>query len=126
MARILIMGVPRAGKTTLAQSIKKGPVLSTDDTIDMNDYSAQIDEVVSWLDRPGPWVIEGVLTVYALRRYLRSHRKIPCDTIYVLKEPKIELTPEQNRYSLYLKKAINGLLLLPLVKEKIKEPLEEF
>src|SRR6516162_7850912 len=55
--------------------------------------NAQSDEIVHWLDEPGPWVIEGAAVVRALRKWLRSHPEgLPFDQLIYLTKPMIEST----------------------------------
>ncbi len=83
--RIVITGGPRTGKTTLALSDAYScPVRHTDDVAHL-PWSDQSDAVSYWFDSPGPWVIEGVAAVRALRKWLeRNHRGKPCDVVVFL------------------------------------------
>lgn len=92
--RIVIAGVPRAGKTTLSKRYES--VLHTDDMrhLPWSEHSAV---VADWLDEPGPWVIEGVAAVRALRKWLRSREGKPCDRVIWLDTPHVELTDRQQR-----------------------------
>jgi len=39
--------------------------------------------VVGWFDFPGPWIIEGVTALRALRKWLKAHKEgKPCDIVY--------------------------------------------
>ncbi len=92
--RIVIAGVPKAGKTTLSEGYKN--VHHTDDLIRVLGWSELSQEVAEWFYDPGPWVIEGVATVRALRKWLRDNPEgTPCDEVIFLGEPHIELTPRQ-------------------------------
>jgi len=52
--------------------------------------------VSHWIEEPGPWVIEGVTVVRALRKWLAAHPTgAPADVLYVSEEPKVRLTPQQ-------------------------------
>ena len=93
--RICIIGGPRTGKTTLASSMSH--VLHTDDLIGQFDWS-RVSEFVAqdWLARPGPWVIEGVAAVRALRKWLAANAEgMPCERIIVLTKPHVELSKGQ-------------------------------
>jgi broad-specificity NMP kinase len=94
-ARICIIGGPRTGKTTLASTMEN--VLHTDDLIDKFDWSGVSEFVATdWLARSGPWVIEGVAVVRALRKWLAAHAHgQPCDRIIVLTQPHVELSKRQ-------------------------------
>jgi predicted ATPase len=92
--RIVLAGGPRTGKTTLAAALGL-PVLHTDDLIDRG-WVAAGKVAATWLDRPGPWIIEGVTAPRALRRWLRRHRRgAPCDVIVFLRRPQVPRTPGQ-------------------------------
>ena len=93
--RTLIIGGPKTGKTTLSQSYAC-PVRHTDDLIGKLDWSAASAEVATWFDAPGPWCIEGVAVVRALRKWLATHPDgTPADRILFLTEPKIPVTAGQ-------------------------------
>jgi broad-specificity NMP kinase len=89
-ARICIAGSPKCGKTTLAARLNASsgaPVRHTDDTIDLG-WSEASAEVATWMDAPGPWIIEGVAVPRALRKWMAAHRDgKPCDIVYVLTAP---------------------------------------
>jgi adenylate kinase family enzyme len=101
--RLLIAGVPRAGKTTLAKTIVRtlpcslivmGP-RSTDDLIALG-WSAASERVATWFDAPGPWCIEGVAIPRALRKWFATHSAgRPCDEIRWLGTPRVPLTSGQ-------------------------------
>ena len=93
--RVCIVGGPRTGKTTLASTMLDP--LHTDDLIGALDWSA-VSEIIAtqWIPKPGPWVIEGVALVRALRKWIeRNAAGKPCDRVIVLRTPKVELTPGQ-------------------------------
>jgi len=93
--RVCIIGGPRTGKTTLASTMAN--VLHTDDLIGQFDWSGVSEHVATdWLARPGPWVIEGVAVVRALRKWLAANADgAPCDRVIVLTEPLVELKKGQ-------------------------------
>ena len=98
MTRLLITGGPRTGKTTLANSLERdgARVGHTDDLIASHDWSEASDRVAEWMNAPGPWVIEGVAVVRALRKWLAAHPAgAPCDRIVLLSKPLEPLTPGQ-------------------------------
>lgn len=100
--RIVIIGGPKTGKTTLSlaalvlgQGLKPEQVRHTDATKDL-DWSKASEAVVPWFDEPGPWVIEGVAAVRALRKWLAEHKEgKPCDEVRVLTKPFAELIKGQ-------------------------------
>ncbi len=92
--RLVIAGVPKAGKTTLGQTLrdlngKGGSFLRhTDDLIETHSWSAVSAEVAIWFDEPGPWIIEGVATVRALRKWMkREPEGKPCDAVMWMPTP---------------------------------------
>ena len=97
--RIVIAGSPRAGKTTLGTEIAKAMgvlLLSTDSLVGKLDWSAASLEVSTWMDRPGPWCIEGVCAGRALRKALAAHPDVaPCDEVVYLVHPWVQLTNGQ-------------------------------
>ena len=91
--RLVICGGPKTGKTTLG-----GPdALHTDDLIATHGWSQDSQHIADdWLERPGPWTIEGVTAVRGLRKWLRANPEgKPCDKALLLTVPHVELTPKQ-------------------------------
>lgn len=112
MARIVITGVPRSGKTSVANALSKAidtergirpvenlhhPVRHTDDLVGKCGWSGASLEAATWLDTPGPWIIEGVTTIRALRKWAwRSPKHLkPCDYIFWAEAPHGPITAEQ-------------------------------
>lgn len=106
MTRICITGGPRTGKTTLATKLDAdypcdhSPCIGryhTDDLIGTHDWSAASAEVVTWLDRPGPWIIEGVAVSRALRKWHDQHpcEPPPVDRVIYLSEAHEPLSKDQ-------------------------------
>lgn len=95
--RVLIVGGPGTGKSTLAHRI--GPaerVRSTDELVGVLEWSEVSVEVALWLCEPGPWVIEGVATARALRKWLAASPGTALDVVVVLTgQPFVELTKGQ-------------------------------
>jgi hypothetical protein len=98
-SRILIAGGPRVGKTSLSIAVAHVmdvTALHTDDLIPDHDWTALPRKVAEWLDFPGPWVIEGVAVLRALRVWLASHPTgRPCERLFWSDSPKVERTREQ-------------------------------
>ncbi len=100
MSRILIAGIPRAGKTSLSLKLANEKNLShvshTDDLIGSLNWSDVSKEVSKWFSIPGAWVIEGVAVPRALRKWLSVLPNTkPCDVVYWLDKPFVQLTPGQ-------------------------------
>jgi adenylate kinase family enzyme len=93
MARTVIVGGPRTGKTTLANHLA-ADALHTDDTIGAG-WDGAVERVAGWMDRPGA-TIEGVQTVRGLRKWLEDHpRGKPCEEVIHLTAPKVARTRGQ-------------------------------
>jgi hypothetical protein len=99
MPRIVIVGGPRAGKTTFATKLGAelgAPVRHTDDLIGICGWSDASARVAAWFDEPGPWVVEGVAALRALRKWVAAHATgSPADVVYVANQPRVPLTPHQ-------------------------------
>ena len=88
-------GGPRTGKSTLAGALGL-PVLSTDVLIVSYDWSQASEQVATWFDLTGPWVIEGVAAGRALRKWIKANLEgKPCDHILYLTHAYEQLTPGQ-------------------------------
>lgn len=110
MTRICIIGGPRTGKTTLARQLDErcdhipcGSLRMTDDLIEQckhlgKEAWSEASRIAStWLDEPGPWIIEGVALARALRKWRAAHpgEPPPVDRVIRLTTPHVELTPGQ-------------------------------
>lgn len=107
MGRILVTGPSGSGKTYLADAlglIEDAVVWHTDDAAKLG-WSEASEEVAGWLDRPGPWVIEGMAVPRALRKWRAKSnaavralgrdmdRGIPCNQFIVLRHRRPEAGP---------------------------------
>ena len=74
---ILIIGLPRCGKTTAADKMatEETVTISTDGLISQYEWSVFSDKVCDLLKQPGPWIIEGCSAVRGLRKYLKEGNK---------------------------------------------------
>lgn len=125
MTRIVILGGPRTGKTTLAYKLQHDmllaqasalgpgaalavcdemltPIRHSDDFIaelahlGKDAWSEGSRRVTEWLDAPGPWIIEGVALARALRKWRESNPGAPpVDRVIRLTAPHVELTKGQ-------------------------------
>lgn len=98
--RVIIAGWPRSGKTTLAAEMARASDLRlrhTDDTMATLDWSAGSAAVAFWFDEPGPWIVEGVSAVRALRKWREAHpgEPPPCDKFIYLSEAVVAMTAKQ-------------------------------
>jgi hypothetical protein len=96
-ARIVIAGIPRAGKTTIAEKLAKRElkVRHTDDLVGKMGWSESSAEVATWLSEPGPWIIEGVTAVRALRKWMAAAKGSPCDVVLWCRTPRVKLDKGQ-------------------------------
>lgn len=109
MTRIVILGGPKTGKTTVAEQIWReaeqrharagtshGPARHTDDLIHLG-WSEASQAASAWLDETGPWIIEGVAAVRALRKWRDQHpgKRPPVDRVIYLTKPWRGRTPGQ-------------------------------
>jgi len=94
--RIVIGGLPRAGKTTLADRVAKDMAITplrTDSFIGKLSWSDASEAATTWFDAPGPWIVEGVAAVRALRKWLRMHPEgKPCDVLIWNEVPFVTLS----------------------------------
>jgi hypothetical protein len=107
--RIVVCGGPSCGKTHLStgetlqllfqDDTAPVRVCHTDDLLDgILKWGEDSSQVVTWMETPGPWVIEGVSGARALRKFIALHPgSQPCDIVYVSHVPKQELTKPGQR-----------------------------
>jgi adenylate kinase family enzyme len=89
-SKVVIVGVPRAGKTTLAVRVgaeHSRRVRHTDELIGKLAWGKDSEEVARWLDAPGDWVIEGVTAVRALRKWMALNPSGRLDGVLVINLP---------------------------------------
>lgn len=106
MNRIIILGGPRTGKTTLASRVALDcgikVVYHTDALIPGRNWADQGEAALNLLCRAHTdheqFVYEGVLAVRALSRWLKTQPGKPCDRVIVLTVPKVPQSPEQQRF----------------------------
>ncbi len=99
--RIVIVGGPRRGKSTLGAMLAErlgAPHRATDSLVEGREWSEVSDAAADWIREPGPQVVEGVAAVRALRKLLRSGER-PGVIVVRLSTPLAELTPEQENQS---------------------------
>lgn len=96
--RTLVVGGPGVGKTTLSNMIAEQdgvPIRHTDDLIPEHEWSTASEKVAAWFDADGPWIIEGVAVVRALRKWMATNAGKPADLVLLGMTPKRKLTPGQ-------------------------------
>lgn len=109
---ILIAGVPRAGKTTLADwvSLKTGfSVRHTDDLANLEWSDASL-MASTWLDANGSFIVEGVAVPRALRKWLARATGKPADIVLWLDAPHVALSPGQARMAAGCRTVWNEIL----------------
>src|SRR6478736_3746392 len=89
-SRLVIAGGPRAGKTTLAESLERPllPVHGSDELM-AREWSESSLIASTWFDALGPWICEGLVLPRALRKWLArtGGDQKPADLIVYLDEP---------------------------------------
>lgn len=120
--RVIIVGGPRRGKSTLALDLRQGdqavPIYCGDPMSKVKDPLTGVRYLPeglpfagddgaaqwiadNWFTLPGPWVCEGHVMARALRRWVASHERVPepkypADRIIVLDhEPWVESSKGQ-------------------------------
>lgn len=84
--RVVIVGGPGTGKTTLAYKLDATGrnVRSTDELVGVLEWSELSAEVATWFTPDATWVIEGVATARALRKWLAQNPDAALDAVVVL------------------------------------------
>ncbi len=98
--KILIIGGPRCGKTTLGRKLSRElgiPIDHFDNYINKYEWSEMSEKISDWLSEPGPWIKEGVAGTRGLRKWLRKNAREPDFEILILNSPHVKLTPGQDR-----------------------------
>ncbi len=99
--RIVVIGGPRTGKTTIASELSSQleipRVWHTDDLIGKHGWSEVSRVASTWLDRDGPWIAEGVAMVRAIRKWLARHPEASALPFELREQwtPRVLLTPKQ-------------------------------
>lgn len=96
--RIIIIGGPRVGKSTLSEKLRDELGIETlrcshdletlFPVTRKESWSEQSDHASKWLDEPGDWICEGVQMARALRKWLAANPDKPLDAdILTLHQP---------------------------------------
>jgi len=95
--RLLVAGVPRAGKTTLAMKLaaERNFIVRHTDSLMGLEWSEASAAAALWLNDAGPWIIEGVAVPRALRKWLAANTGAPCDVVYWMPAARVPLTTGQ-------------------------------
>lgn len=108
--RVVIAGVPRAGKTTLAKRMRPDlPHVHTDDYkhLPWSDVPDAILRDLRALE--DGWVLEGVQSLRVLRRALDNDIDLGVTRLVYLRTPHEELTPGQRRMAAGLETIWRGV-----------------
>lgn len=92
--RIVIIGWPGTGKTTLAAELGAEfgvTPRSTDELMNL-DWSEASRRASFWFDEPGPWIIEGVAAPRALRKWKERNPGSPPPVDRVIRLTKLYRT----------------------------------
>ncbi len=115
MSKIVIIGVPRSGKTTYAhEHYKKEDVISTDNLLDCEElkWEDRSRRVVEWMAGRSSFCIEGCDAVRGLRKFLVTYPgKIPCDEVIWFGTAQEELSKGQAGFGKGCKKIFDTILL---------------
>jgi hypothetical protein len=104
MTRIVIVGGPRRGKSTLANQLGVMPIRCGDPKSKVKEPLEHVTYLPEglkfagdggaadwvarkWFTLEGPWTCEGHVMARALRRWLQTKEGMPCDKIVVLDRP---------------------------------------
>ncbi len=82
MPRIVILGGPQVGKSTLSRKLKDELAISTlrtSDDIKHLGWSEASAEASKWFSESGDWICEGVQMARALRKWLLANPNVPLD-----------------------------------------------
>lgn len=99
--RVIVVGGPRTGKTlfAVAAAYKHGRShRHTDSLVGALSWSEASAKVAEWFADPRPYIIEGVATVRAIRKWLLANPDVPLPaTIVYFDMPRIKLSAGQDR-----------------------------
>jgi hypothetical protein len=114
-ARVLFVGGPRTGKTTLALELSQRhsrTVRCTDALLGTFDWSGCSAEAATWITADGEWIIEGAATARALRKWLDQNPGVALDaTIVLTGQPFVELTKGQAAMNKGVSTVWNGIVI---------------
>lgn len=100
--RLVISGGPKTGKSTLTDKViadadTRPRWMRTDDFMDLG-WSEASQAVADWMtvNSDGPWIVEGVAAVRALRKMIDADPDVkPCDRLVILRHHFDPLTTGQ-------------------------------
>lgn len=98
--RVVIVGGPRSGKGSIAvrASERYGlPVRHADVLVGRRQWSEASEDVSHWLDAPGRWILEGVTTGRAIRKWLARNPDKPFPATVVYLRSAIQVRSKRQR-----------------------------
>lgn len=139
MAKIILVGAPRSGKSTYAAGLRKDgiPTFCTDpeslvkdvekavtylpEGLDWSEASQYVLD--QWFTMPGPWCIEGIATVRALRKLLDERRTVLLKDVQVLRFRGQHKDAVTKPGQITLKKGIDSIWfeIEPRLKKLVKD-----
>lgn len=98
--KIIIIGGPRTGKSTLSERLQAELGIETlHNSADLESlfpvhrpesWSQQSEHASKWFDEDGDWICEGVQMARALRKWLKANPDKPLDAdLFLLKQPMV-------------------------------------
>jgi adenylate kinase family enzyme len=114
--KVVIIGVPRSGKTTLAsaqEEYKSDTLIHTDSLLGSEklEWSQRSERIVDWMDAYDDYIIEGCDAVRGLRKYMKTYPdEKPCDVVVWMDTPRDELSKHQTAFGKGCFKIFNELL----------------
>jgi hypothetical protein len=113
-SRVIVAGGPRSGKSTLSAQAGERFKLKLrhgDSLIGKKKWSEASDEVAAWLDESDQWLVEGVVAVRALRKWLTRNPGKPLNaTVLWLRDPVQARTKRQAAMAKSVEKIWNEIL----------------
>lgn len=96
--KIVLTGYPKTGKSTLGDQLSKRlgwPVFHTDDVIELGVHNDS-QRVSDWFDKPGDWIVEGVIAPRAIRKWFDQNpgRSFPADAVVFMRD---HVVPWENK-----------------------------
>lgn len=111
--KVVVIGVPRSGKTTYALSqYHKDIIIHTDHMLSRDlEWSAKSELIVHSMKTKTDFCIEGCDAVRGLRKFLKGNPgKPPCDKVIWLGESREELSNSQKGFGKGCKKIFFDIL----------------
>jgi adenylate kinase family enzyme len=114
--KVVIIGVPRSGKTTLAaaqEEYKSDTLIHTDSLLGCEEleWSQRSQRIADWMDAYDDYIIEGCDAVRGLRKYMAAYPdEKPCDVVIWMGIPRDKINNKQTAFGKGCYKIFNELL----------------